>query len=143
MIRHRNGFIIVTALVIAACLSLMIGAFSLSVVLRNRVAMSYVNSVKAYYLAAAGAQYARNYIWGWYGYQDQEPPSAEFSFTDAGDHITISYEKINNILRIKSTAILNNVSRTIVCEEDDNDYATTPVGYYWYESYMTPAIRWE
>jgi len=141
--KYQKGFIVVTALVIAACLSLMIAAFSLSVVLRNQVAIRYINSVKAYYLAAAGAQYARNYIWGWYGYQQQEPPAADFSITDAGDHITISYEKINNVLRIKSTAVLNNVSRTLVCEEDDNDYATTPVWYYWYESYMTPAIRWD
>lgn len=61
--KKRRGFVIAVALVIALALMLMIGALTLSVTYRHQIILGYINSIKAYYMAAScGATYAEEWF---------------------------------------------------------------------------------
>lgn len=89
--KRSKGFIIVIALIIAASLTVMVGAFSMSILYRNQSAVRYLDSVKAYYLAAAGIQY------GQLTHSD-----TIFSLTGKGDAINVKcdYPPANSVDRM-------------------------------------------
>ena len=102
---NNKGFIMAMALIVVAALSLMIGAFSLTVIYRNQIAMKYVNSVKAYNLAAAGIEYS-NLI---------STETAELSLDDSGNKAKIAWTSLPDgfSYNVSSTATINGVTRTI------------------------------
>lgn len=115
---EKKGFIIVTALVVAAALSIMIGAYSLSVSYNNQIYLKNVNSVKAFYGATAGVMYVCSLVS--YDYNtntwDEELNNTTLSISNTGDTITVSVTTSDNVARIRSTAKVNNITRTINCE---------------------------
>ena len=126
--RKRKGFIIIMALLITASLSLMIGAFSLSVFYRNQMAVRQINSVKAYYLALAGIEYGRRQIFEYY---DGFKPSANYSFSlaNTGDEVVVDRilpagftlnSKERYFITIRSTADINGVIRVLECQEESS-----------------------
>ena len=121
--KAHKGFIIIMALLITASLSLMIGAFSLSVFYRNQMAVRQLNSVKAYYLALAGIEYGRRQVWDRW-----DIPSADYSFSlaNAGDEVAVnriafsSAEGNRWFTTIRSTANINGVMRILECQEESS-----------------------
>jgi len=125
----KNGFVIVTAMVIASALTLMIGAYSITVLYQNQLCIRAINSVKAYYAADAGMAYAL-YATGYspttntWNYSTQNVLS--LSGTSTGDTVTLQYEPSNNVMTITAISKVSNVTRTIVSEQTAITYSSYP-----------------
>lgn len=143
----KKGFAVITALMISLTLTILVGAFSISTIYRMQMYNRYINSVKAYYLAASGITYARNQLW-WYG-EWYLPQDTTIPITNSGDSVTLHYKTFSttteNNARIEAVVRLKNVTRTLLCDI----YAPTTACYdvyYWLYGYGTvaqKAIRWE
>ncbi|NQU95130.1 MAG: hypothetical protein HQ549_02710 [Candidatus Omnitrophica bacterium] len=147
MKRNNKGFVIVLVLVVGAVLSIMVAAYSLSVLYRIQIATRYINSTKAYYLGSAGIEYMR-YLY----YTDpvNSPLSLTFSITPEGDDIiNVRREKRDDVMIIEGEARINNVTRVVVCEEEHD-----PALYNLRRTYFTygypkdkarrmPIIKWK
>lgn len=185
--KDKKGFIIAVALTVAATLSVMIAAFSMSILYRNQNGIRHVNSIKAYYLAQAGIEYGRltekggviplgaadtatiscdhaagpitpigmtadisrdgwvretsSAITPYYGTKigdagynpladlnkdgiintdDSAIMTANSMFTGAANTSAAAQE--GYLLTIRSTATVNNVTRTLVCQEESNRF---------------------
>ena len=114
--RHdRKGLIIFTALIIAAALSIMVGAYSTSIMYRNNIYMRYLNSIKAYYLATSGISYARPLVYyGDNGWEMYDAPG--FSLTESGNTVDLKFDITGDTMTIRSTATVAGVIRTVTCE---------------------------
>lgn len=117
--RERKGFVIITAMVIAAALTLMLGAYSLSVFYKNQLCIRAIDSVKAYYLTDAGIAYAlagtsynaSTNIWSY-----PEQTTLSISGMGGNDTVTLQYSAVDDILKITGISKVGNVTRAIVCE---------------------------
>lgn len=150
--RRSSGFIVVVMMVMAVAFTLMVGAFSLFVFLRNQVAMKHVNSVKAYYLASAGAGYGHavyKTCWtSWISNPDYQPPKPEiFAIQGTVTGLSLKYGRSGNTIKVESVASVNGASRTVICEYTDynNEYRMDFIpryksGYYYNKPQVT---RWE
>ena len=135
MKKHR-GVVMIMALIVLTALSLMIGAFSMLVMYENQIAMRYVNSVKAYYLARSGIEYGRAPARYSMQYRDgSQDLTADFSLTGSSGSVgTIKVTSndrgaVNNPLvytiTVTATARVGNVERTISCEEETDPQTQT------------------
>lgn len=137
--KGRKAFIILTVLIMAATLTLMVAGFSVSIFYKNQLAIRYINSVKAYYLAYGGARYgqlqaayANINSYRWLTYPDSRPKDTSCAMAFPGvrpvtgdiGKFSVKYEFIGDVFRITATGDINGVRRTIICEE--HEYWTIP-----------------
>ena len=147
--KAKKGFAVITALMISLTLTILVGAFSLSTIYKIQMYNRYINSVRAYYLAASGINYGRNQMW-WYGGW-RVPEDITIPVTNSGDSVTLNYKSLDtdteSIGRIEAVVRLKNITRTIICDFYAPNTDSQPYYYYWYwgsgmaqNGYM---IRWE
>ena len=141
----------ILSLVVATSLTVLLGAYSLTVYQRNQIAMNYVNKIKAEYLASAGIQFMR-YSYGsdntWMRYYAPSVVDVQLSFTDDEDEILVRREVLKDTVRITSIANYLGVTRTLTAEEDNDPMLEKLMTQYSRYSWGSsgdddlPMIRW-
>lgn len=101
--RDKKGFIIAMALVIAASLTLMVAAYSLSIFYRNQMYFRLINSARAYYTAASAL-----------GISNPQT----ITVTPEGDKVILTSETTGDGIRFRVAATTKGITRAIICERD-------------------------
>ncbi|MDD4957296.1 MAG: hypothetical protein PHH49_06150 [Candidatus Omnitrophica bacterium] len=136
-LKNEKGIIIISVLIIAATLTILVGAFSMSIYRRTQIYKKFLNSQRAYYAAVSGVHYGNNQLmiqcWGGGGWIIPEEEELNLFVTDQGETVTLNYELLNNTVRVTGESEVDGVKRTIICDVDQVGGKTT-------EKYIT---RWQ
>ena len=129
--KRNKGLILILMLIVAAALTIMVGAFSKSIFYRNQLYMHNLNSVKAYCLASSGINYGRGLAK--YDYKNNiwtVPGDIDLSGMFADNIVRLKFETIGPIVTIRSTATVRGITQVITCKVEgrpDAPDATTVV----------------
>ncbi len=114
--RNKKGFIVATAAIMALVLSIITGAYLLSLVYKIQVYNRVINSTKSYYIAASAYAYAIAQIYysdtfGW-----SLPSNTTIQVTDEGDTVDLSFNSTEDVLSMRMSSQIDNTTRVVTCD---------------------------